>query len=53
MSSANKIRFGLWYDFRNPALWRQPYGRLYGEVLDQVAWAENNGFDDVWLSEHH
>ena len=48
-----KIRFGLWYDFRNPAQWRQPYDRLYGEVLDQVAWAENNGFDDVWLSEHH
>jgi alkanesulfonate monooxygenase SsuD/methylene tetrahydromethanopterin reductase-like flavin-dependent oxidoreductase (luciferase family) len=48
-----KVRFGLWYDFRNPAQWRQPYDRLYGEVLDQVAWAENNGFDDVWLSEHH
>ena len=22
-------------------------------ILDQVAWAENHGFDDVWLSEHH
>jgi hypothetical protein len=31
------IRFGLWYDFRNPALWRQPTDRLYREILDQIA----------------
>lgn len=48
-----KIRFGLWYDFRNPVPWRQPSDRLYREILDQIAWADNNGFDDVWLSEHH
>ena len=23
------------------------------ETLDQIAWGENHGFDDVWLSEHH
>jgi probable F420-dependent oxidoreductase len=51
--AAQKIRFGLWYDFRNPEPWRQPADRLYREILDQIAWAENNGFDDVWLSEHH
>src|SRR5215813_14851749 len=50
---SRKIRFGLWYDFRNPPQWRQASDRLYGEILDQIAWAENNGFDDVWLSEHH
>src|SRR6202045_2998710 len=48
-----KIRFGLWYDFRNPSQWRQPYDRLYGETLDQISWGEDHGFDDVWLSEHH
>jgi alkanesulfonate monooxygenase SsuD/methylene tetrahydromethanopterin reductase-like flavin-dependent oxidoreductase (luciferase family) len=48
-----KLRFGLWYDFRNPPQWRQPSDRLYREILDQIAWGENNGFDDVWLSEHH
>jgi alkanesulfonate monooxygenase SsuD/methylene tetrahydromethanopterin reductase-like flavin-dependent oxidoreductase (luciferase family) len=48
-----KIRFGLWYDFRNPSQWRQSYDRLYGETLDQIAWGENHGFDNVWLSEHH
>ena len=48
-----RIRFGLWYDFRNPPQWRQPSDRLYREILDQIAWSEDNGFDDVWLSEHH
>src|SRR5204863_9091086 len=48
-----KIRFGLWYDFRNPAQWPQPADRLYREILDQIAGGENNGFNDVWLSEHH
>jgi alkanesulfonate monooxygenase SsuD/methylene tetrahydromethanopterin reductase-like flavin-dependent oxidoreductase (luciferase family) len=48
-----KLRFGLWYDFRNPSQWRQPYDRLHGETFDQIAWGENHGFDDVWLSEHH
>ena len=48
-----KLRFGLWYDFRNPPEWRRPYTEVYAEVLDQVAWAEENGFDDVWLQEHH
>jgi len=47
------IRFGLWYDFRNPPQWRQASDRLYAETLDQIAWGENAGFDDVWLSEHH
>jgi len=51
--SNRKIRFGLWYDFRNPEQWHQPADRLYREILDQIAWGENNGFDDVWLSEHH
>jgi alkanesulfonate monooxygenase SsuD/methylene tetrahydromethanopterin reductase-like flavin-dependent oxidoreductase (luciferase family) len=53
MSNAKKIRFGLWYDFRNPKQWQKPSDRLYGEILEQIAWGENNGFDDVWLSEHH
>src|SRR5271170_4534679 len=48
-----EIRFGLWYDFRNPPEWRQASDRLYSEILDQIAWGENHGFDDVWLSEHH
>jgi alkanesulfonate monooxygenase SsuD/methylene tetrahydromethanopterin reductase-like flavin-dependent oxidoreductase (luciferase family) len=54
MSQDNrKIRFGLWYDFRNPSQWHQSPDQLYAATLDQIAWGDNHGFDDVWLSEHH
>ena len=48
-----KLRFGLWYAFRNPPQWHQPYQDLYAEVLEQIVWAEQIGYDDVWLTEHH
>lgn len=48
-----KLRFGLWYDFRNPPRWRQDPTGLYQGILAQIARAERLGFDDVWLSEHH
>lgn len=48
-----RVNFGLWYDFRNPEPWRLPFERLYAETLDQIARAEELGFDSVWLTEHH
>ena len=45
------MKFGLWYDFRNPQ--RQPWSDLYGELLDQIEWADSAGFESAWLSEHH
>ncbi len=48
-----KIRFGMWYDFRNPPAWKRPYDQLYNEIINQTVWGEENGFDDIWLSEHH
>lgn len=45
------MKFGLWYDFRNPL--RQPWSALYGDLLDQIEWADSAGFESVWLSEHH
>jgi alkanesulfonate monooxygenase SsuD/methylene tetrahydromethanopterin reductase-like flavin-dependent oxidoreductase (luciferase family) len=53
MNNDSKLRFGLWYDFRNPPKWRRPYTEIYAETLDQIVWAEQNGFEDVWLQEHH
>ena len=54
MSQTNpKLRFGLWYAFRNPAQWRRPYQDLYAEIIEQIVWAEGIGYDDVWLTEHH
>ena len=47
------IRLGVWYDFRNPARWRVPWSQLYRETMNQAAYAEDLGFDSIWLSEHH
>src|SRR5438067_12462356 len=47
------MRFGLVYDFRNPAPWRRPFPQLYQELLEQIAYAEELGFDDIWITEHH
>ena len=48
-----RLRFGLWYDFRNPPQWRQDPTRLYRAIFAQIERAEALGWDDVWLSEHH
>jgi alkanesulfonate monooxygenase SsuD/methylene tetrahydromethanopterin reductase-like flavin-dependent oxidoreductase (luciferase family) len=47
------LRFGLWYDFRTPTRWPQDPSDLYAAILDQIVRAEDLGWDDVWLSEHH
>jgi probable F420-dependent oxidoreductase len=47
------MKFGIWYDFRNPEPWRRPWGQLYSALLEQISWADSLGFDSVWLSEHH
>jgi probable F420-dependent oxidoreductase len=46
-------RLGVWFDFRNPLRWWLPWQQLYRETLDQAAYAEELGFDSIWLSEHH
>jgi len=51
--TARRLRFGLWYDFRNPPRWRQDASALYGAIVEQAVRAEALGWDDVWLSEHH
>ncbi|MCP5182094.1 MAG: LLM class flavin-dependent oxidoreductase [Pseudomonadales bacterium] len=50
---SHDVRFGLWYDFRNPAPARWAFEDLYAEYLKQIAWAESLGFQSVWLTEHH
>ncbi len=50
---ADRLRFGLWYDFRNPPAWPQDGTQLYAQILDQIVRAEELGWDDIWLSEHH
>lgn len=53
MSTNTKLRFGLFYDFRNPPAWRRPYDQIYSEIFEQITWGEQHGFEDVWLTEHH
>lgn len=53
MSEPAVPRWGLWYDFRNPAQWRKPWEDFYAESLDQIVWAEKLGYRSVWLTEHH
>ncbi|MBX9638565.1 MAG: LLM class flavin-dependent oxidoreductase [Mycobacteriaceae bacterium] len=48
-----RVRFGLYYDFRNPPGSRQDPAELYEGILNQIVRAETLGWDDVWISEHH
>ena len=48
----SKVNYGLWYDFRNPQR-RVPFERFYADRLQQIADAEQLGFDSCWLTEHH
>jgi alkanesulfonate monooxygenase SsuD/methylene tetrahydromethanopterin reductase-like flavin-dependent oxidoreductase (luciferase family) len=47
------MKIGVIYDFRNPRKWRRPYPELYRETLGQIVRAEELGYDNVWLAEHH
>ena len=54
MAERKLPRFGLYYDFRNPAFAGRSFARLYAETLEQAAWAERElGFGSAWISEHH
>jgi hypothetical protein len=41
------MQFGLLYDFRNPKRWEQSAPQLYSELLEQIARADQLGFDSV------
>jgi len=47
------LKFGLMQDFRNPRQWRRPSPELYHQILEQIVRAEELGYDNVWLTEHH
>ncbi|MEH6581229.1 MAG: LLM class flavin-dependent oxidoreductase [Halioglobus sp.] len=50
---SGSVNYGLWYDFRNPERWRQPFEDFYEQRFDQIVRAEQSGFDSCWLTEHH
>lgn len=49
----SNVNYGLWYDFRNPVQWHQPFEEFYAERFAQIAAAEQLGFNSCWLTEHH
>ncbi len=51
--AARTPRFGLIYDFRNPPQWRKPWAEFYDEILDEIVYAEELGYDHIWITEHH
>jgi alkanesulfonate monooxygenase SsuD/methylene tetrahydromethanopterin reductase-like flavin-dependent oxidoreductase (luciferase family) len=47
------MNIGLMFPFRNPPQWRVPFPQFYAEQLRQVRVAEELGYDEAWLTEHH
>src|SRR5512139_4024094 len=47
------LRFGYFLDFRNPPGSGLSFAELYWEMFRQIEFAEQAGFDSIWLSEHH
>jgi alkanesulfonate monooxygenase SsuD/methylene tetrahydromethanopterin reductase-like flavin-dependent oxidoreductase (luciferase family) len=51
---SDAMKFGVFYDFRNPAPWREPWDVRYRKILEQIDWVETqSSFAEVSLSEHH
>ena len=49
----NKIKFGFFFDFRNPVQWRRPWADFYAETLEFISWTESVGFEGAYVAEHH
>lgn len=44
------MKFGIFYVLECPD---HDFARAYREMLEQITYAEQLGFDEVWLAEHH
>ena len=53
MSLCDQLNIGLLFPFRNPIEWRRPWPQFYAEQLAQIRGAEDLGYDEAWLTEHH
>ncbi len=47
------MKIGYMLDFRNPAFSKLDFGTVYVEMLRQVDFVEQAGFDSIWVTEHH
>lgn len=53
MSICRNLNVGLLFPFRNPPAWRKPFAEFYADQLAQTRFAEDLGYDEIWLTEHH
>ena len=47
------MRFGLVCDFRNPPDSGTANVDLYAQAIEQMVWAQQLDYDQVWFAEHH
>ncbi len=48
------MKFGVgYYTMQSPPHHKRSHNELYAEMLEEVAMADQMGFDSAWLSEHH
>jgi alkanesulfonate monooxygenase SsuD/methylene tetrahydromethanopterin reductase-like flavin-dependent oxidoreductase (luciferase family) len=47
------MKIGYMLDFRNPPFSKLDFSTFYAEMFRQVDFAEQAGFDSIWLTEHH
>jgi alkanesulfonate monooxygenase SsuD/methylene tetrahydromethanopterin reductase-like flavin-dependent oxidoreductase (luciferase family) len=53
MNLCENLNIGLLLPFRNPPRWRRPFPEFYAEQFAQAQYAEQLGYDEIWLTEHH
>lgn len=47
------MQVGLYFDLRNPPIWRQDPARLHAFTLELCEEADQLGIDSLWFTEHH
>lgn len=48
-----RIQFGIGHDFRNLDPARRPWAEVYRQGIDRVAYADELGYDYMFIGEHH
>lgn len=47
------MKFGIQYPLMLPRTDDEAVLRRYGEFYDEVEWVDEQGFDSIWITEHH
>lgn len=47
------MKFGIQYPLMLPEVDEEAVLRRYGEFFDEVEWVDKQGFESIWITEHH